>query len=227
MCERARRKSEEKRSVADGGAPSWTDKGERKRKREWARERRGWDTAWRKGGRQGGDGGAAVAAGRREDGGNLSVTRWASGNERQANVYVLHKEPAAAASERTNEHARFASAGSSTSASYVSDPSRNLRRDARAHVQRVPKVLWLRRRRRPARGLVSLISLSPLLYIPVSLPLHFVALCESRPRGHRGRRREGRGVFGDRRDEFSRAWDESFWWGSFLLYYYQTSICLM
>lgn len=86
--------------------------------------------------------------GTREDGGNLSVTRRASGNERTpGNVYVLHKEGPPLVSPfcfRARARARalvplFAAPRCSAPRPppYVSNPSRTY--DA-THVQRVPKV---------------------------------------------------------------------------------------
>jgi len=108
---------------------------------------RGTDVERGRGGAEGeSDGGKRD--GTREDGGNLSVTRRASGNERTpGNVYVLHKEGPPLVSPfcfRARARARalvplFAAPRCSAPRPppYVSNPSRTY--DA-THVQRVPKV---------------------------------------------------------------------------------------
>lgn len=117
----------------------------------------------------------------REDGGNLSVTRRASGNERTpGNVYVLHKEGPPCVPLRSRARARtralvpLASRAaprhvlSPASSPLCIQPIANLRCDA-THVQRVPKVprcLFYLPARLPRLAVCLLACHGPLCLLP-------------------------------------------------------------
>lgn len=162
----ARGRADARASMAkESGATGKRGEGEGDEERQWATAARGG--TWGGKGREEPAGGGKRRGERRtrEDGGNLSVTRRASGNERTpGNVYVLHKEgppscppwlsrsrsrprPPCRATPRLQSTPRHAAPSraaprhvlSPASSPLCIQPIANLRCDA-THVQRVPKV---------------------------------------------------------------------------------------